>query len=148
VSTDVQTAADSRIRAAGQRYTQQRRALVDLLSAAGSPLAIPEILERAEGLKQSSVYRNLATLERAGVVQRVVTDDEWGRYELTEELTGHHHHLVCANCGRVRDVQVPAALEKTVDRALDRLARGAGFASVSHRLDLIGVCSECADVRD
>jgi Fur family ferric uptake transcriptional regulator len=146
VSTDVQTAADSRIRAAGQRYTQQRRALVDLLSAAGSPLAIPEILERAEGLKQSSVYRNLATLERAGVVQRVVTDDEWGRYELTEELTGHHHHLVCANCGRVRDVQVPAALEKTVDRALDRLARGAGFASVSHRLDLIGVCSECADV--
>jgi hypothetical protein len=39
---------------------------------------------------------------------------------------------------------VPAALEATLDRALDRLARRAGFASVSHRLDLIGLCADCA----
>ena len=33
------------------------------------------------------MYRNLSVLERAGVVQRIVTTDEWARYELAEDLT-------------------------------------------------------------
>jgi len=35
-------------------------------------------------------------------------------------------------------------LEGTLDRTLDRLAKRAGFAEVSHRLDLIGRCANCA----
>lgn len=136
-----------RLRDAGQRYTDQRRRLVSALAAAGRPVALPEILAGSKELKQSSVYRNLAGLEHAGVVRRVLTDEEYGRYELAEELTGHHHHLVCVRCGAVRDVDVPRDVEDTLDRALDRLARRAGFASVSHRLDLIGVCADCARAR-
>ena len=33
------------------------------------------------------MYRNLSILERAGVVQKVVTSDEWARFELAEDLT-------------------------------------------------------------
>lgn len=135
--------ADTRLRAAGQRYTDQRRLLVDLLATTG-PLSIPEVLRDRRGMKQSSVYRNLAVLEQAGIVRRVLTDEDYGRYELTEDLTGHHHHLICSSCGRVEDVTVPSALEGTLDRTLDRLARGAGFADVDHRLDLIGTCGDCA----
>jgi len=134
----------ARLREAGQRYTQQRHRLVSALVAAGHPVALPEILAAASELKQSSVYRNLAGLERAGVVRRVLTGDDHGCYELAEELLGHHHHLVCRRCGLVRDVDVPATLEATLDGSLDRLARRAGFASVSHRLDLIGLCASCA----
>lgn len=136
--------ATERLRDAGQRYTDQRRRLVDLLADAGSPRSIPEILESRADLKQSSVYRNLAVLEQARVVRRVLTDEEYGRYELTEDLTGHHHHLMCTSCGRVQDVRVPSDLEGSLDRTLDRLARRAGFADVDHRLDLIGVCGDCA----
>jgi Fe2+ or Zn2+ uptake regulation protein len=32
-----------------------------------------------------------------------------------------------------------------MDRTIDRVARRAGFAHVSHRLDLIGTCRSCAD---
>jgi Fe2+ or Zn2+ uptake regulation protein len=144
MTTALHETASSRLRGAGQRYTARRQQLVELFAGSDRPLAIPEILAAGTGLKQSSVYRNLADLEQAGVVRRVMTDEEFGRYELAEDLGGHHHHLICSRCGRVRDVEVPGDLEATLDRALDRLARKAGFASVSHRLDLIGLCQDCA----
>jgi len=139
----VHETTDIRLREEGQRYTGQRRELVELLANEG-PLSIPEVLRGRGGLKQSSVYRNLAVLEHAGVVRRVVTEGEFARFELTEELTQHHHHLICSTCGRVEDVTVPSDLEGTLDRTLDRLARRAGFADVDHRLDLIGTCGDCA----
>jgi len=144
VSAELDPAVEQRLRGAGQRYTAQRRDLVELLTRAAQPMSLPEILESSTELKQSSVYRNLAALEQAGVVRRVATDEEYGRYELAEELIGHHHHLVCANCGTMRDVEVPAELERTLDRTLDRIARRAGFARVRHRLDLVGLCADCA----
>lgn len=144
MTTTVHDTAERRLRDAGQRYTSQRRSLVDLLARSGQPLTLPDILKGRRQLKQSSVYRNLADLEQAGVVRRVATDDEHGRYELAEELTGHHHHLVCASCGTMRDVDVPDDVERSLDRSLDKIARRAGFASVSHRLDLIGLCADCA----
>jgi Fe2+ or Zn2+ uptake regulation protein len=90
------------------------------------------------------VYRNLAVLEQAGVVRRVITEGEFARFELAEDLTQHHHHLICSSCGRVEDVTVPRSFESSMDRTLDRLARKTGFATVSHRLDLIGTCRACA----
>jgi Fe2+ or Zn2+ uptake regulation protein len=144
VTLDVHEAASVLVRDAGQRYTRQRRRLVELLADAARPLSIPQILRGGRELKQSSVYRNLSDLEQAGVVRRVVSDDEYGRYELAEELTGHHHHLICSSCGRMSDVGLPEGIESELDRALDRLAKRAGFASVVHRLDLVGLCGDCA----
>ena len=141
---NVQEAASRRMRATGQRYTAQRRRLVEILERARMPLTIPDILRARRGLAQSSAYRNLAALVQAGVVRRLITDEGFGRFELTEDLTEHHHHLICSNCGRVEDVTIPAQLERTVDRTVDQLARRSGFASVSHRLDLIGRCRACA----
>ena len=86
----------TRLAGVGQRLTGTRRAIVEALANAEKPLSIPEILSTGGGLAQSSVYRNLAVLERAGAVTRVVTTDEWARFELSEALTGHHHHLVCS----------------------------------------------------
>ena len=145
VTVDLHGTVRTRLRAVGQRYTPQRQTLVDVLRREARPLAIGQVITGAAGLPQSSVYRNLAVLEQAGVVRRVVTHDEFGRYELDEELTEHHHHLICSNCGKVEDVTIPADLESAMDRTIDRVARRAGFAHVSHRLDLIGTCRSCAD---
>lgn len=141
MASDLDTAAETRLRREGQRYTRGRRALVATLSTAATPLAIGEL---TADVPQSSAYRNLAVLEQAGVVRRVITDGDSARFELAEDLTGHHHHLICSSCGRVQDVEVPPSLERDIDRALDRLARKAAFASVHHRLDLIGTCRDCA----
>jgi Fe2+ or Zn2+ uptake regulation protein len=144
MTMDVHAIVESRLRAVHQRYTPKRRALVDTLKRAGKPLAMTDMTSGRTAPPQSSAYRNLGVLEQAGVVRRVITEDEFARYELAEELTEHHHHLICSTCGKVQDVTVPAELEGTLDRTLDRLARKAGFANVDHRLDLIGTCKDCA----
>jgi len=138
--------AASRLATSGQRYTPTRRRLVDILAKAGMPLSLPDIVRGRRNLPQSSAYRNLAELESAGLIRRVASEDGFGRFELAEELTSHHHHLMCSRCGRVQDLHIPTALERQLDRTLDALAREARFASVSHRLDLIGLCRTCASV--
>lgn len=135
--------AAARLRRDGQRYTSGRRALVDVLAAASHPLPIAEILAGGDDLAQSSVYRNLAVLERASVVSKVITNGEWACFELAEDLTTHHHHLICSDCGTVRDVEVPAEVEEALDQALVGLAAADGFVLDRHRLDLVGRCGSC-----
>lgn len=133
-----------RLRAADQRFTAGRRAIVEFLGTVERPATIPELLDGCPGLAQSSAYRNLTVLEQAGVVRRIVTSDEHARFELAEELSGHHHHLVCGTCGRVEDFTVSAELEGSLDVALAKVADDTGFRVDHHRLDLVGTCSECA----
>jgi Fe2+ or Zn2+ uptake regulation protein len=142
-STDLHVVVGAKLRKVGQRYTSKRRSLVAILAEARQPLAIPEVLEAGDGLAQSSAYRNLAVLENAHVVRRVVTGEEFARYELAEDLTEHHHHLVCSSCGTVQDVTISSRLERSMERALDQVATATGFGAVSHRLDLIGTCRAC-----
>ncbi len=85
MSDDVHTIASRRLARDGQRYTQSRRVLVEVLAAADHPLSIPGILEAGPRLAQSSVYRNLAVLERAGVVSKVVTTGERGMMITSDE---------------------------------------------------------------
>jgi Fur family transcriptional regulator, ferric uptake regulator len=144
MSTDLHATAASRLREDDQRYTPRRRALVELLNEVDQPLTIPQLMERRPALAQSSVYRNLAVLERAGVVHRILTSDEFARYELAEDLTEHHHHLICETCGDVTDFTVPPAVEHDVEAALAAVAARAGFEVHHHRLDLVGTCPRCA----
>jgi Fur family transcriptional regulator, ferric uptake regulator len=127
----------------GVRYTTHRRALVAALARARQPLTIPQIVAATSTVPQSSVYRNLAIFDEAGVVHRMPGPGDFARYELAEELTGHHHHLVCSDCGVVEDVVLPAQAEKELERVLKRIARQRGFSLVSHRLDLVGGCGNC-----
>jgi Fur family ferric uptake transcriptional regulator len=143
-SEQVQEAVAARLRSVGQRLTSNRQALLDALTAAARPLTIPEILDERPDLAQSSVYRNLVVLEEADVVHRVVGTDEFARWELTEDLAGHHHHLICATCGRVEDVPASAGLERSVAAAAAAITRTTGFRTQHHRLDLVGVCESCS----
>lgn len=144
MTSDLHLLAATRLQTDGQRYTAGRRDLVDLLNRLQQPVTIPQLLEQRPKLAQSSAYRNLAVLERAGVVQRIVTTDEFARYELAEHLTDHHHHhLICSSCGDVSDFTVPAAVEERLEQALSDVADRTGFHTTGHRLDLVGTCSEC-----
>ena len=132
------------LRAGDHRYTKGRRRVVEALHSGAAPLTIPQILEIDSALAQSSVYRNLSTLEEAGAVTRIVTHDDHARYELAENLTDHHHHhLICSECGDVRDFSLPTGVEKSLDTAFGKVSRSTGFTIESHRLDLVGRCARC-----
>lgn len=142
--TDVDAEVAALLRRGGQRYTTGRRAVVAALQSGDGPLTINQILEVDGRLAQSSVYRNLTILEEVGAVTRIVTRDDFARYELAERLTEHHHHLICTNCGDVADFALDPRTESRLDRALQHAADRAGFAPDNHRLDLLGTCGSCA----
>jgi Fur family transcriptional regulator, ferric uptake regulator len=144
MESDLHVEIAARLKRDTQRYTRNRRTLVEILRKAKQPLAIPDILRAKRGLPQSSVYRNLTVLERSHVVRRVITGEDYAHFELVEDLTEHHHHLVCSRCGAVEDVQIPPRLERSMEQALDAIAESSGFTTVSHRLDLLGTCRNCA----
>jgi Fe2+ or Zn2+ uptake regulation protein len=134
----------ARLRAVGQRYTRNRRVLVEVLESADRPLTITETLQLRR-LPQSSAYRNLAVLEQAKVVHRVTGSDEFARYELAEELTDHHHHhLICTSCGAIVDFTLPPSLERILEATMVDVASDTMFRAERHRLDFIGTCQRCS----
>ena len=67
------------------------------------------------------------------------------RFELTEALVGHHHHLACQVCGAMTDVHLPHELERQLDQALTRLARRRGLRRSTRTCSTrSGVCRACA----
>jgi Fur family transcriptional regulator, ferric uptake regulator len=144
VSDDVQVLVAARLRRAGQRLTTGRRVLLEALARAGRPVTTGELVAEDARLPQSTTYRNLALLEQVGVVHRVVGSDEFARFELAEEFTGHHHHLVCKSCGSVEDFEAPPQVEQGLADAISAYAAGTGFRAEAHRLDLLGTCASCS----
>ena len=143
--TGVHEAVAARLADRDGRYTGSRRDLIQALAEAGRPLTVDEIVVRAPRQRPSSVYRNLAVFEAEGVVHRMAGVGEFARFELTEALVGHHHHLACRECGAMTDVHLPHELEAELDRALEGLARVEGFALTSHVLDAVGTCRACSE---
>jgi Fe2+ or Zn2+ uptake regulation protein len=134
-----------RLAAAGQRYTKGRRTLVEVLSVAGRPLTVPEIIRSvdARGLPQSSAYRNLTVLVDAGIARRVAGGTGHDRFELAEDLAGHHHHILCTSCGVVADVATSPRLERAVAEAARAASAESGFEVAGHHIDLVGLCGTC-----
>ena len=131
-----------RLRRADLRYTTGRRAIVELLASVGHPVSISDIAAGLPDIPRSSAYRHLVDLQAAGTVRRIAANDEFARFELAEDLTEHHHHLLCTLCGRVIDVTPTPAFERTVDDMVTTAAEQ-GFRPLSHALDVVGHCADC-----
>lgn len=141
---DVHELVAQRMRSSELVYTKGRRELVELLAGLSRPATMPELLDMRPRLTQSSMYRNMTDLETVGVVQKVIGTDDRTRYELAEELIGHHHHVICTKCGAVDDFVVPARTERALEAALAKAVAEAGFTVTGHRLDVVGLCAACA----
>src|SRR5574343_1958358 len=124
------------------RRTATRVALLDILNKASGPLPPPEIVSRCHrtGRKanKTTVYRDLAAMERSGIIRRVMVSDRTQYYELTER--GHHHHFICIGCDSIRDVAIEDAGLMAQAR---RLGTELQFVIEEHALEFYGRCSRC-----
>jgi Fe2+ or Zn2+ uptake regulation protein len=144
MSAQIDEVARDRMTGAGHIYTRGRQRIMATLAELGAPATIPTILAAAPGLVQSSLYRNLAVLQDAGLVTRVDVGDDRAFYELSELVTrAHHHHLVCRECNTVVDVTLPTRVERAIEQALTDVADVVGFELRDHRIDLVGTCAAC-----
>lgn len=127
------------------RYTKGRQAVVAALAQASGPMSAAELSEElGSDSPLSSIYRTLSVLEDAGVVEHHLGAKGLTRFELAEWLTGHHHHLVCVECGSVEDVDIPAPQEESVRNLISEIAALASFHATDHALEIEGRCARCA----
>ena len=88
------------------------------------------------------MYRALDGLDELGLVQRVDLGDGVARFEPADPTGEHHHHLVCADCGKVEPFEDPS-----LEAVLERVAGGHGFALAAHDVVLRGACRDCRTAR-
>lgn len=143
VTSELDRTINERLSEHDLRYTRGRRAIVDGLRTAGGPVTLPELLALSDDLALSSAYRNLSLMEGAGVVRRLAHGGDHARFELAEELTEHHHHLICESCGSIRDVVFDAEIEGALEDALDAIGRAQDFVPHGHTIDVYGTCRAC-----
>jgi len=127
----------------GMRLTPQRRLIVELIHDNVEHLTAEDIIQRVRsrmpGLNKSTVYRTLELLEKSGCVYKSELGDRV-IYHHTEE--GHHHHLVCEECGRTIECD-----EDTTDLFEKSLEKRYGFHVHLQHLVLTGLCRACREKR-
>ena len=125
----------------GTRATRQRAAVAAVLASVEefrSAQQLHDLLRsRGENVGLTTVYRTLAALVDADQVDALRTGD--GEITYRKCSTGHHHHLVCRECGRTVEVAGPA-----VERWAGTVAAEHGFTNVTHSVEVFGTCAACA----
>ena len=144
-SSTLDREVERRLAEADVRFTKGRRAVIQALSQVDGPRSAAELHAIiGDDLPLSSLYRSLAVLEEAGVLSPHYSSPGLTRYELAEWLSGHHHHLVCIDCGQVEDLPADEAMEEKLQSLVSTVAKSASFTETNHALEIEGRCALCA----
>jgi Fur family transcriptional regulator, ferric uptake regulator len=124
-----------------QRMTRQRSAVTEALAGIDdfrSAQQLHEMLrDRGTGVGLATVYRTLASLAADGEVDVLRTPDGEAVYRRCH-ARGHHHHLVCRECGHTVEIEGPG-----VEVWADQVGTEYGFSEIEHTVELSGTCSGC-----
>ena len=125
----------------GYKLTPQRRAVLRTIALTRSHLSPADIYDRVKqqhpGIGLVTVYRTLEILAELGVICEMHTGTSSRSY-LMRRPGGHHHHLVCSDCGVVVDFT-----DCDLGELEDRLSQETGFRMEGHLLQLVGRCPGC-----
>ena len=128
------------LRSKGVRLTTERQ-LVVRRAVAYLHFTAEELVKDVRAVDSSvargTVYRTLALLHDAGIVEK--HDFRYGppNYEVTF-AKAHHDHLMCVRCGEIIEFQEPR-----VETLQDAVVKRYGYQLLSHTHKLYGLCPTC-----
>lgn len=125
----------------GYKLTQQRKAIIDVLRSCRCPHTANEILSLVSGeysgINFSTIYRNLELLVRLGIVEKLNLSEGYCHFKLAGEK--HHHHIICSQCGEIREIEI-CPFSQIIEKArLEEL----DFEPTGHKFEIYGICSKC-----
>ena len=119
-----------------------RQAVLELLDSQACALSAIEIEDTLRASERpvgrASIYRILDELDRLHLVQKLQVGQAKARYEPARSGDGHHHHLVCDNCGTVTPFTDP-----DLEHAIEKLSRRVPMRVDEHEIVLHGACPDC-----
>ena len=131
----------SKLSEQGYRLTPQRMLVLSAIENSNDHISAEEIyaqvVAKYSHVNISTIYRTLELLNRLGLVTE--TDLGGGRVRYHPAGKGHHHHLVCQECGKVID------LDETVLYPLKKvLLQEYKFSADLRHLAIFGRCAACS----
>ncbi|MFC2002409.1 Fur family transcriptional regulator [Chloroflexota bacterium] len=124
----------------GYRLTPQRLMIASAIENSTDHISAEEIytevVNRYPNVNISTIYRTLELLEQLGLVTK--TDLGGGRVRYHPADTGHHHHLICQECGAIIDLDEPV-----LSSLKDVLLREYNFIADLRHLGIFGRCVKC-----
>lgn len=123
------------------RHTAQRKLILDALDSADRAFSAQELHERLRAADHAvglaTVYRNLGRMAELGEIDAIPRSSGETAYRACGH--GHHHHLICRECGKVVELHDCGLSEWS-----RRIASEHGFSEVEHQAELTGLCAGCA----
>lgn len=122
------------------RRTRQRAAVGAIMAALDEFRTAQDVhallRERGEAIGLATVYRTLARMAAEGEIDSIRTPEGVAAYRRCS--AGHHHHLVCRECGRTVEISPP-----DLEAWAEQVGREFGFTQLDHELELFGRCPDC-----
>ena len=130
----------TKLRNQGYRLTPQRMMILSAIENSDDHISAEEIFGQVVAkyphVNISTVYRTLELLKELNLVTE--TDLGEGRVRYHPAYKGHHHHLVCRECGAIIDLD-----ESVIDSLKDTLLREYKFDADLRHLAIFGHCEKC-----
>ena len=124
----------------GYRLTPQRLMILSAIENSRDHISAEEIYAQVAAkyphVNISTVYRTLELLKRLGMVYEINLGE--GRIRYHAEGSGHHHHLVCQDCGKVIDIE-----EATLSSLREALFKDYSFQAELRHVAIFGLCEDC-----
>ncbi|BDI24173.1 Fur family transcriptional regulator [Herbiconiux sp. L3-i23] len=125
-----------------KRNTWQRQAVREALDSAPGFVSAQDLhanlRQGGSSIGLATVYRALADLAVEGDADSLHSVDGESLYRACS-TPGHHHHLICRNCGTTVEIEADA-----VEQWAAATAAAHGFTQPRHVVDIFGLCAACS----
>ncbi len=120
----------------GLKITPQRVAVYEVLLSRDDHPTVEdiynEIKKKYPFVSLATVYRTVETLEELGFVKKVAY---WGGSVRYDANTSDHHHLICTQCGAIKDIEF--CIDWDPPQYME------GYRVHNYSLHIYGVCPKC-----
>lgn len=127
----------------GMKSTVQRDLIVSEFFTSKGHLSAEELHSRLRrehsSIGLATVYRTLKILCMADLAHERRFKDGFTRYEFAGTEDSHHDHIVCVSCDKVEEFE-----NEKIEELQRKEAKSHGFKMLDHRLEIYGLCPECA----
>ena len=125
-----------------KRNTWQREAVREALGSSDGFISAQglysNLRDGGSPIGLATVYRALASLAVEGEADSLQSPEGEALYRACS-TTGHHHHLICRNCGLTVEIEADA-----VEEWAQQVASANGFTEPQHVVDVFGLCRDCS----
>lgn len=115
--------------------TKNAEQILKIINTSGEHLSAEQIFLRLKEVNQgvvlATVYNNLASLYKQGLIRKISVEGCPDRYDNIQ----NHDHLLCKNCGKLSDILLEDLTEK--------LQKQIAIPILSYDLKINYICEDC-----